>query len=239
MSFYTLDRNNQIYGDYIKRLGDIVKSYDGKYEVTLAISTLQSLLTVLTESKLYSNQDDAIESLSYAEGKEKVKIINTVISKKSFMGISESSIIENTFDQDCTIKDILKHMRNALSHPVSGAKNRDTQITGFYTVQGSTIEEIVFTDAPDSDSFKLGNPKNFEKYKEGNGFPKSAYINKVGKENMVLVDGKVYRRYIKIKLSTVELKLLVLSLCELFSEFITKAEDPSYLRNKLSNKFAA
>ena len=72
MSFYTLDKNSQIYGDYVKRLGEVVRNYEGHYEVTLVISTLQSLLTVLTESNLY-NRKNAIDSLSHAEDIQKYK----------------------------------------------------------------------------------------------------------------------------------------------------------------------
>ena len=127
-------------------------------------------------------------------------------------------------------------MRNALSHPVSyeNKVNGHPQ-TGFYTIQNETIEKIVFIESPDSDKFYSSIFNNFENYKESNGFPKNAILH----NRTVLVDGKVYRRYIKIELTTKELKELVLALSELFSQFIMKAEDPSKVIKMLALKFAA
>lgn len=235
MSFYTLDKESQIYGDYIKRLGDVLREYNGKYEVTLAISTLQSLLTVLIESKLYSKQKDVLDSLSYAEGVEKIQIINKIVSSKPIFEISKSSIIENTFVKNLTIKDILKHLRNTLSHPMAGNTRNSRPKTGFYTIQNDIIEKIVFVESPDYDRFHPSIFNRFEEYKENLGFPKNSKI----KDNKVYLDDTIYRRYIKIELTPDQLKSLILNLCELFSEFVMKAEDPSNTIKMLAQKFAA
>jgi hypothetical protein len=150
----------------------------------------------LTESKLYENERNVVESLSYAEDIEKIQIINKTVSSKPIFGISNSSIIENTFVKDYTVKDILRHMRNALSHPVAGKSKSDIPQTGFYSTQNETIEKIIFVEAPDSDRFYPSIFHNFEGRKERIGFPKNAILD----NRTVLVDGKAYRRYIKIEL---------------------------------------
>lgn len=233
MSLYILDKNNQIYGDYIKRLGEVLETYNGKYEVTLAISTLQSLLTVLTESKLYQNKKDVFDSLSYAEEIEQKKILNKTISNNSVLGLNKDMILNNTFCNKKTIKDILQDMRNALSHPVA-YKNSDVPKTGFYTIQNKVIEKIVFVNSPDSEGYKR-NFNKFEEFKEKSGFPLTAQLV----NNKVFVDGKEYRRFIEIELTPMELKSLVLNLCEMFSEFIMYAENPKNAIKMLADKFAA
>ena len=49
MSYYKYDKNAKIYGDYIKRLGIILGNYEGEFEVSMSISTLQSIFLVLQE----------------------------------------------------------------------------------------------------------------------------------------------------------------------------------------------
>jgi len=234
MSFYNLDRNNQVYGDYVKRLGEVLKDYNGQYEVTLAISTLQSLMTVLTESNVYRGKN-SFDSLSYAEDIEKIDIINTKLSSKPIFGISTSSIIESTFVKKYTIKDVLKHIRNALSHPISGENKSLLPQTGFYTIQNETIERIIFIESPDANRFHPSIFNRFEEFKENIGFPVNARLD----NKNILVDGKIYKRFIKIALTAKELKELVLNLSEVFSQFIMEAEDPSKMIKILSQKFAA
>lgn len=235
MSYYTLDKNGQIYADYVKRLAEVLKNYNGQYDVSLAISILQSILTIVTESKLYRNKN-IVDSLSYAEDIEKVKIINRNISANSVFGISSSSIIKNTFDFDRSlqIKDILKYIRNALSHPVDGKKGSIIPITGFYSIQNKDIEKIVFVNSPDQEKLKI-NLESFNQQKRKLGFPSTAVlINQI-----VTVDSKEYYRYIAIELNVSEIKQLVLGLSELFSEFVLNAENPEKLLKRLSEKFAA
>ena len=233
MSYYTLDKNNQIYGDYVKRLGAVLRDYNGKYEVTLAVNTLQSLLTVLTESKLYSRKN-VIDSLYFAEEIQQLKLISNKVTNRKILGISKSSIIESTYYTSLTIKEILSFIRHALSHPVSGKDKSDIPKTGFYSIQNKTIEKIVFANSPDGDGFKI-NFNRFEERKEKLGFPPKAICN----NRQVLVDGKPYYRYIKIEFTPDQLKQLVLDLSDLFSKFIIDAKNPENTLRMLSKKFAA
>lgn len=237
MSYYILDRNNQIYGDYIKRLGDVLRNYQGNYEVTVTISTLQSLLTVLTESNLYKNKD-VIDSFTYAEDIEKINILTRYISNQTILGLNKKLIIENTFHNKKTIKDILRDMRHALSHPVA-AKNLEIPKTGFYTIQNEVIEKIIFVNSPDSEKFLNVFDKKNKQLKKDIGFPLNAYVKKDRRTYNVYVDNKIYRRYIKIAFTPIELKNLVLNLCDMFSDFIFNAETPENIIKLLAQKFAA
>jgi hypothetical protein len=136
----------------------------------------------LTESKLYKNKENVIESLYYTEDVQGLKAIRTIVSNKTIMGINKSSIIENTYCNPLSIKDVLNYIRHALSHPVSGKNISAIPETGFYSIQNRTIEKIIFVNSPDSKEIK-GNQNNFEKFKINNGFPKNAKLiekNKVG-----------------------------------------------------------
>lgn len=65
------------------------------------------------------------------------------------MGLNTSIIVENTFPEDVTLKKLLEHLRNAVSHPSPDTEFR-YQPTGYTTTgdRSARIAAYRFTDSP-------------------------------------------------------------------------------------------
>jgi hypothetical protein len=110
-----------------------------KYEATLAVCALQALLTNCTElmSSMKKHQrgfwSDPIPEIG-----------------NGHWGISRSFVVTNTFLDDLTYEEFIKHLRNALSHPTSPDKEPKHPTTGYTTLPDGSgdIAQFRFTDSP-------------------------------------------------------------------------------------------
>lgn len=244
MSHYALDRNNQIYGDYVKRLGIVLGQYqslailsESKYDVSLSISLLQSILTIMTENIIYSGRD-GFSSLEHAERIEKIEILNKKIDTKSVFGITKLNIVENTFNKSITLSVLLQYMRHAMSHPTRASGNHLVAKTGFYVEQANSIEKVIFVNSPDTknnNSDYKGTADKFDELKEKQGFPACSIL----KDRKVYVNGDRFYRVIRIELESLQLIELTKHLSAYVSDFLNHTEDPAAVLKKHFMKFAA
>lgn len=150
---YFRTEESKIYADMAYRIGKLVEQYknfnqDEKFEVTLNLMSLQSLLTIFEESKVKNNEKFFNREISHELNDVRINF-----------GISKSAIKENTMYSDSvTLKQFLKSIRNAMSHPVA-VENEKPQ-TGYRSSKDEYdghIESIIFTHSPPTN--KHNNPK--------------------------------------------------------------------------------
>jgi hypothetical protein len=108
-----------------------------KYEATLAVCVLQSLLTNCTEL------------LSDMRASQKTFFNATITDVPHRWGLTRSFITCNTFPTDVTLEGVLIHVRNALSHPTvsDGARFPSTGYTTSRDTSG-LVSAFRFTDSP-------------------------------------------------------------------------------------------
>ena len=156
MEYFRTD-DGQIQVDYARRPGIILKQYHEqiiateKYEVSLSLSIPQSLLTNCTE--LLNN----LKSID----KKKNPFYEYPIDS-AVWGFDDNSIKHNTFFQpELTAEKIVRHIRNALSHPTKIDIKSPHKTTGYITKgDAALIETIVFVSSPDLNG--KGNSKPYK-----------------------------------------------------------------------------
>ena len=139
------DENDQIHSQFAFRIGKIVEQYeglqlpeDGKFEVTLYIIALQSLLTQLQE------KHDAIRDVA-----KKSKLDQPVPASSDLWGINNKLIQKNTFEENpLTYFKLLTHIRHALSHPTKQLQDNSTGYTTTGNDPSKRIEGFRFVHAP-------------------------------------------------------------------------------------------
>jgi hypothetical protein len=112
-----------------------------RYDATLAICVLQSLLT------------NCSELIKAKEDNQKEFWLQTVPDIPSSFGISLSCVKSNTFLSDpgeLTYRGFIEHLRNALSHPTYPEKPPKQRSTGYTTVLDGKgiISKFRFIDSP-------------------------------------------------------------------------------------------
>ena len=148
MGSYSRDENNQIFSEFASRIGKIVCQYEEnefpegeKFEVTLNLIALQSLLTQCIEQHRDRGKAESEKSI----------LANPVTATSTTFGIHKGLIKENTFGEETfTYFKLLVHIRHALSHPTA---QLETNSTGYTTTGGNPSEEIKafrFVNAPDN-----------------------------------------------------------------------------------------
>lgn len=112
MQYFRTD-DGQIQADLARRLGIVLKQYhlqiisSEKYEVSLSLSILQTLLTNCVELLNNLKTRDEQSNPLYQYPIDPIK-----------WGFNENNIIVNTFNQmQLTAEKVIRHIRNALSHP--------------------------------------------------------------------------------------------------------------------------
>jgi len=137
---------NQIQAGFALNAGKLLTQYcsltrelpfDKKYEATLAICVLQSLLTNCTEL------------LRAMEDHQRQFFKQAITDERPCWALTRSLIMENSFPGDVTLERMLIHMRNALSHPTA-AEPTALPATGFTTSNDPSTRVSAFrlTDSP-------------------------------------------------------------------------------------------
>ncbi len=156
MEYYKTE-DGQIQADFARRLGIILNQYrkqvisTEKYEVSLTLSILQSLLT------------NCVELLNQLKNSDKVK--NPFYQypiDSNVWGFDNKSIKYNSFFQSqLTVEKILRHIRNALSHPTKIDINSLHKTTGYITKgESKLVETILLVCSPDING--KGTPKTYK-----------------------------------------------------------------------------
>lgn len=214
---YFRDIDGQIQADIAYRLGRIILQYESlslnpkqRFESTLYLAVLQNMLT---------NCIELLNSLSSRERKENF-IFNGSIENENIFNLRPNQIIQNTFVEEMSCEKIIRHIRNALSHPTQLDINSELCSTGYNTIanERNVISEYCFVDSPDTkeNRLKIYNQKEdaLRLIQREKNIPKDIMIvNTKNGGYKFEIDGKDYARIIKIVLSTNELRNLTLGLC--------------------------
>lgn len=220
MEYYRTD-DGQIQADLAKRLGMVLKQYheqvssNEKYEVSLCLSILQTLLT------------NCVELLNGLKDKQR-KNDPFYSFQLSTWGLDEKNILLNNFNYpELTPEIIIRNIRNALSHPTKIDLDSKKPTTGYTTV-GKTekIESIIFVTSPDLNG--RGNIRTYssikvaqEKIKNDSTFPKNIEIREIpGKQEPsfgFFLDHEPFYRVFKIVLTPENLRTLTYSLASYLS----------------------
>lgn len=233
---YFRTEDGQIQADLAKRLGIILEQYyklstdESKYEVTLTLAILQSLLT---------NCVELMNGLSRYNKKEN-PLYKTPIDGRLW-GVTEMNIKINTFSSDqLSIGNVIRHMRNAFSHPTKTSFDQLNYTTGYTTIPSSSlaIEEVVITDSPDIDEHNQRRGHTYLKAKkilETGGFPRDVDIYEIRNNKYAFIkDGKPFNRVFQIVVKTNELSQLAFALSNYLSQPINKNWDGrTYVIKKL------
>jgi hypothetical protein len=144
---YFREENNKIQAGLALNVGKLICQYseksngfpvDQKYDATLVICCLQTLLT---------NCSELFKAMKSDCKTELEKQVNDI---PSFFGLKKSFVVQDTFTNGkTTYAQFIEHLRNALSHPTCADKGNMLS-TGYTTVLDNTqvINKLVFTDSP-------------------------------------------------------------------------------------------
>lgn len=126
-------------GNGLQQYLDLAATLPGaaRYEATLTICVLQSLLT------------QCAELLKYSEGRALAELQEPLSAGPSSLELAEFEIVQNTFPEELTCAGLLEHVRDALSHPAPD-EEFCYRPTGFTTTNSGTgvIEGYEFTSSP-------------------------------------------------------------------------------------------
>jgi hypothetical protein len=199
---YYRDTENQIRAEFALRVGKLINQYEksdllkDKYEATLYIMALQSLLTQCQE--LYRAMKDA--------DRKKQFLAKQIEEKNEFWGIRNIFIAKDTFYKGLpTYGDFFNHLRNALSHPTDINLEAHFPSTGYTTVPDNSgvIKTLCFIDSPDVK--KTDRLKSYSKDR----------IEKILKDEIKYQfkkDDNPFARIFKIELPIKAMRKMVLSL---------------------------
>jgi hypothetical protein len=229
---YFRDPKNQIQADIAYRLGIVAKQYSSasfpeneNFSSTLDICILQNLLT---------NCVTLLDSM--AKNERKASFLTSELSVKKFWGLSVDQVKVNTFrSNQLKINDVLKHIRNALSHPTSLDIDSAFPSTGYTTIPeiSGKIKRFCFVSSPDVTNNR---PKESQTEKQGNTFLEKAKTEGTMPLDVVLVqadirkfifsrNGSPFGRVFKILLSNIEIHELVMELSNYLAQPIQKDWD--------------
>lgn len=151
---YFRDPHHRIQADLAYRLGCVSLQYsqlplppDQNFAVSLDLCILQNLLT---------NCIELINAMTKHE--RRVSFFRCAISESSPWGLSPSMVKSNSFrNASLGVDDVLRHTRNALSHPTSVVADADYPSTGYTTCPGrsNNIERFRFISSPDTKNNQL------------------------------------------------------------------------------------
>lgn len=219
---YDRNANNQIQANLAGRINEIARQYatldlkeQERFDATLHICLLQTLLTSCNE----------LMKFKIPKAFEKEYSISPIWKV-------QLDILENTFYSSKTIKnkDILTHIRDALSHPVVAEYSE--LLTGYTTEKDESSGQIVafvFTSSPDKKndtSIKtyLSEQIANEALRTSKGFPKGVKPHQIGERCFQLYTFeadkplKPYVRIFRVKIDVENIKLLVTKLSEFLSQ---------------------
>ena len=250
MGYYTKDENDQIYADIAFRLGKIVIQYEQfdieeKYEATLYVAVLQSLLTINYE---YGKSKYFEKMITAMDGQPKY-------FKKSFessqdfesveWGLGKGCWVENTFKETINLKNFIHKMRNSVSHPTKIDYYSSYPSTGYTALDldddKTIIKKYGFVNSPDVRDNRLryyseSEIKNLLYRKGQNGEEVRRRDNQIPKEVTYSYDkselkyfftrnSERFIRISKIELSVEELGAFVKQLANYLAQPITNNWD--------------
>lgn len=142
---YFRQAGNRIQASFAFHAGTLLAQYcsitatlrpEERYEATLTVCVLQSLLTNCTEL------------LGAMKRSQRMSFNDVITDRPHRSGLTTSFITENTFPGDVTVEGVLEHLRDALSHP--------TVAEGLYPGTGYTtsndpsglVSAFCFTNSP-------------------------------------------------------------------------------------------
>lgn len=225
---YFRTEDGQIQADLARRLGIVVKQYhkqiftSEKYEVSLCLSILQTILTncieLLNGLKTRDEQNNPL--YQYPIDRDK-------------WGFDENNVVLNTFNQPMlTAEKTIRHIRNALSHPTKIQTTSKEKTTGYTTLGDSaSIEKIKFISSPDLNG--KGNTRKYKSSKEAKeriksdaNFPNELQVYKTEQNDFIfLQNGKPFHRIFEIELNPNDLLTLTYSLANYLSHPLLKSWD--------------
>jgi hypothetical protein len=229
----------QIQADFARRLGIILKQYKSlssdseKYEVTLTLTVLQSLLT------------NCVELLNKLDKKQKTDnpFYETPINEERW-GIYIGNVLLNTYNtQQLNVNQVVRHVRNALSHPTKIMPFEKIQSTGYYTIQteSNIIEKICFVDSPDMNELNRRKTYSHSKAIEllnnsSANFPKNVEIQIIDeKKSAFKKEEKPFCRIFKITFSPKQLDQFAFALISYLSHpLIAEWDGQTFNINRLS-----
>lgn len=142
---YFRESGNLIQAGFALNAGKLLTQYGSlaprlppheRYDATLAICVLQSLLT------------NCYELLKATEENQKVFFTETITDVPHRWGLTRSFIVKNTFREKLTLERVIEHLRNSLSHPTIS----ETQFpsTGYTTLRDGSglVSAFRLTDSP-------------------------------------------------------------------------------------------
>lgn len=144
---YFRQPNNRIQAGFALNAGNLLVQYQkmmgslpeaSRYEATLVICVLQSLLT---------NCSELLASM-----RKHLKNVwdSPLPDIPTRWGLERKFVIRNTFPAPLTYTRFIVHLRNAVSHPTTPEKKPNLPSTGYTTIPGSSgmIETFRFIDSP-------------------------------------------------------------------------------------------
>jgi len=225
---YFKTEDGQIQADLARRLGIVLKQYhiqlisSEKYEVSLSLSILQTLLTncveLLNNLKTRDEQSNPLYQFPIDPTK---------------WGFDENNIIVNTFYQPyLTTEKVVRHIRNSLSHPTKIQLTSKEKTTGYITKSDTpSIEKVLFISSPDLNG--KGNSKKYkskqqaeEKIRIDGNFPTDVQVYQTENNDFAFQQqGKPFHRIFEIVLSPENLLTLTYSLASYLSHPLLKTWD--------------
>lgn len=147
MSAYYEDPEGKIRADFALRIGKLYREYERRlpsipanerYEATLNLTLLHSLLTTCTELLKHMP--------------ERRKFDKPFGDVPALWGLRSDMVIRNTFPGKPSHFDVLERIRNALSHPTHGDVNVQYPTSGYRNINdlcGNQISAFSFVNSPD------------------------------------------------------------------------------------------
>ncbi len=245
MEFFR-DPKNQIYADMALRLGRILVQYENsridgeKFEATLCLSVLQTLLTHCQD---YSMK--AIDEYNYED----------LFNRKFYdvdWGLDNECWKKNTFNEELSLGNFIRRMRNSLSHPTEIIINSQFPSTGYTTeknINKQEITKLIFVNSPDT---KNNKQKMLDKdilvntlYKDGNPekglnseFPKGTYYEKFDfnkqQKFRLMLDGEPFARISIIEMSVNQMLIFTKNLANFLAQPAEKPWDGRDILNVIA-----
>lgn len=227
------------------RLQKIIEHYKiyvpvdvNKFEVTLNVSVLQMILTICKESELIIREKNNDFWRKYT----------SEVFDENEWGFSRKSIIDNYYEKEpLTPRNVIKHLRHAVSHPnISNHEEIDLNKTGYYTKGGEfsyEINSVVFINSPDwntnSNRYNLKSFKEAERIKNNSRIGKELEINinnsSGSKKYSLTRNGSDFVRTFQVELKVSELETLVYSLSQMFSyEALSEEEKTNFKLRRIA-----
>jgi hypothetical protein len=237
MTEYFREPENLIQADFAYRIGKIALQYNEctkdfdqmlVYESTLNICLLQNLLTSCLE---------LIDAMS-KDQRTNHYFSTTFDDNSCFWELSRSMVRKDTFIRErVTYKNVIEHLRNALSHPTPSDPNTEEYpSTGFTTPgpTGSDIKSFIFIDSPNVRN-KRPFPKNYDRESDARqrliqlGSPPDFYVEPVEingeTKYQIWTDGKSHLQIFWIEIPVKTLTDLVLQLSNFLAQPVQQKWD--------------